>query len=114
MRILNSTYILEAHNLWARAQWTKLLDDMAKSYVLGQVKLQEIFNVLQLGIKYNEFHTFVKYVEKIIDTNKFVPLRKRTVTKSLFGAKKLPTDHPKKALYEKILASYSRFHNKKL
>jgi len=110
LRIVNSTYILEAHNLWVRAQWAKLISDMAAQYVLGTVKLEEIFKTLNLTLKYNEFHKLVKYVEEVTSSGKFKPLRKINETKSLF--RQQAKAHPKKDLYESILARYEKFHGK--
>jgi hypothetical protein len=112
IRILNCTVILEAHNLWARAQWMELLGEMAKQYVAGTVTLQAVHATLRLKMSINDFQKLIRYVETIMSTDKFVALRKQTQSKSLF-ATKATGDHPRKALYTKILTSYGKFHGKK-
>jgi hypothetical protein len=110
IRIVNNTYVLEAHNLWVRAQWAKLMSDMAYQYVKGTVKLEEIYKTLNLTLKYNEFHKFVKYAESIIEKDKFTTLRQSNTTKSLFRS---TGKVPNQELYTKILRSYEKFHSRK-
>ncbi len=109
MRILSATQILEAHNLWARSQWTELLSGMAKQYVAGTVTLAAIHQTLRLRMTINEFHKLVTYVESVISEGKFRPLRVQSTRTSLF-AEKAPADHPKKEIYTKILQRYGKFH----
>lgn len=109
MRIMSQTQILEAHNLWARAQWTKLLSDMAAQYVAGTVTLAAVHKMLRLRMTINEFQKLVVYVESIISTDKFRPLRTQTRHKSLFAERALGS-HPKKEIYEKVLKRYEQFH----
>lgn len=112
MRILNQTQILEAHNLWARSQWTILLSDIAKQYVAGTVSLAAVHSTLRLRISISEFQKLVTYVESIIASDKFKPMRVKGVHKSLFAPRAITT-HPKKELYDKILTSYEKFHKRK-
>lgn len=112
LRLLNLTYILEAHNLWICAQRTELLREMARQYVKGHIGLKEVLDVLKLRVTINEFTKLISYVEKIIETDKFKPLRSVVQSKSLFAQRPLTT-HPRKDLYTKILTSYSKFHGRK-
>lgn len=109
MRIMSATQILEAHNLWQRAQWAHMLSDIAKQYVVGKVTLATIHQMLRLRMSINEFHKLVNYVESIISEDKFRPLRLRNTRTSLFAERKM-TSHPKQEIYTKILRRYEKFH----
>jgi hypothetical protein len=112
MRLLNLTYILEAHNLYAKAEQTEMLRNLAAQYVQGQLTLKVVFDLLKLRVTFNEFSKLIKYVETIISTDKFRPLRKQNINKSLFAPRALK-EHPRKDLYTKILTSYGKFHGKR-
>lgn len=111
VRLLNLTYVLEAHNLYVRAQQTELLRAMALGYVKGQVPLKDIYEVLKLRISINEFTKLVKYVDTTMATDKYKPLRTTPVSKTLFKPRALK-EHPRKDLYTKILTDYGKFHGK--
>lgn len=112
LRIISYAHILEAHNLWVRAQWTKMLSDLATQYVKGVVSLADVYKVLDLQASLNEFTKLVSYVESIISTNKFRPLRTKATRTSLFQARVFKA-HPKQEIYGKVLDRYEVFHGKK-
>jgi queuine/archaeosine tRNA-ribosyltransferase len=113
MRLMQYYVLLEAHNLWTRAHWVKLLSEMAKRYVAGQLPLKEVHEVLRLRMSINDLTLIIKYIESIIETDKFKPIRVQGKSRSLF-ATQTPKKSPKHDLYIKILQSYEKFHGIKL
>ena len=111
LRIIQNWRLLETHNLWVRAQQTKLLEEIGIRYIAGSVKLKEIHSLLGLGMDLNRFTVIVSYVMETM-ANKFKPMNVQGRTKNLFGANS-KTGSQGNPHYEKILASYEKFHKTK-
>jgi hypothetical protein len=117
IRILNSSAILEAHNLWVRAKQTEMLVDLAKHFLRGDVTLQEIYRVMNLRIDLTKFQYMVNYVREIVASDKFRPIKLLRSTKNLFSDI-IPEDVAEEATvgkdkYNDILSKYEKFHKRK-
>jgi hypothetical protein len=113
-RIIQESMILESHNLWVRSKQTELLSDMAKSYVKGTLPIREVYKILRLTMGEPRFVAMIRYIEEIMVTNKFKPLRHGKKAGSLFAvAPKHEISDSTKALsghYKEVLSKYEKFH----
>lgn len=112
-RIIQETNIMEAHNLWVRAKQTELLESMASSYVKGQLPIAEVYKFLGLSMGLNRFVHLMRYIEEIIASDKYKPLRSSSVKNSLFDMAPPKMDPKMDAHYRNVITAYEKFHEKK-
>ncbi|QRE00062.1 hypothetical protein [Burkholderia phage BCSR5] len=109
LRIIHSWRILEAHNLWVRAEQTRFLCALAEDYLAGKVPLAEVHQKMDLNITLNKFTLLVNYIRDVM-ANKWKPMRSTSKTKGLAGLAQttIKTD----AHYEAVISRYEKFHGK--
>lgn len=112
-RIVQNAMLLESHNLWVRAQQTRLLEALAKSYIAGTETLKTIHGILQLSMPLAKFEFVVRYVMEVISSGKWQPIKSDNRHKSLFHGVNVKSDPKLAERYKTIIEKYEKFHGKR-
>ena len=114
-RIIHNSLLLECHNLWVRSHQTQTLGSMARSYVAGTLPLRVVYDALRLRIGMSKFQHIVHYVEEIIASGKYRPIKAEKTNKSLFASVR-PSGVSRGPMYDhyvNVLRRYEKFHKQK-
>ncbi len=114
-RIVQAQILLESHNLWVCAKQTEFLSSLAYSYLAGKTLVKTVYDALGLRTGISEFQFILNYVQEIMASDKFRPIKKEKLTGTLFSGirSSAVTKGPVFDTYVKILKRYEKFHKKK-
>lgn len=112
-RVIQNATLLESHNLWVRAQQTRLLAEMARAFINGTETLKNVHSTLQISMPLAKFTYVVNYVMQVISSDKWKALRSDNQHKSLFSRVSVQSDPVIVDRYKTVIQRYEKFHKKR-